>query len=310
MRGGRLRGAAGPGAPPAAGAGGGSVLGDGVPGGGGGRSAEPRGAVPGVRAGSPVPAGRRQARPVSKAPARDCTPGAVALREAVACLDFGEGFRVGLLGDSGTGKTTAAVALVQEYLRRSPGLVVVADVKGEGRFGGQVYATVSDIADRPPDPNAGRVLVVRGDPFHGLEVEPDEVAAWSWKMAARRWRTLTVTDELDQACAGGQWRGGKEAWRGALKRAFIRGRSHGLSQLWGTTVPHNVPVEAFDGSSEIWCFRMAGMGLALLRRRDYLRGIDDETIEGLPGEPLPPAERGVFVRLRRGQPWDGRLYKF
>ena len=48
----------------------------------------------------------------------------------------------------------------------------------------------------------------------------------------------------------------------------------------------------------------------LLRRRDYLGGDVERVIPALPGDDLPPEQRGEFVLLRRGRPWDGRIYKF
>jgi hypothetical protein len=138
------------------------------------------------------------------------------------------------------------------------------------------------------------------------EVSPEEAAHFTAALAERRWGSLTVNDELDQAATAGQWKKGSVF----LKRSFIRGRTQGLAQCWGTTSPHNVPLEAFDQSSEIWCFKMAGMGLRLLNDREYLNGIEARTIEQLAGYPLPPEERGEFVRLQRGRAWDGKIYKF
>lgn len=138
------------------------------------------------------------------------------------------------------------------------------------------------------------------------EVSPEEIARLAAGLANRKWPSLTINDELDQAARGGQWK------RGAvfLPRSFIRGRSAGLSQVWGTTSPQNVPLEAFELSSEIWCFKLAGLGLRLLGDREYLTGIDPGTIEQLAGYPLPTDQRGEFVRLVRGRTWDRRIYRF
>lgn len=138
------------------------------------------------------------------------------------------------------------------------------------------------------------------------EVNPEEIAHFTAALAERRWGSLTVNDELDQAVNEGHWKSGTVF----MKRAFIRGRTAGLAQVWGTTSPHEVPRVAFEHSSEIWCFKMAGLGVRLLREREYLTGIDPGVIEGLAGFPLPPEQRGEFVRLQRGRAWDGRVYKF
>jgi hypothetical protein len=82
------------------------------------------------------------------------------------------------------------------------------------------------------------------------------------------------------------------------------------SSLWGTQETEAVPRQAFNQSNVILCFRLVGNPVRLLKRRDYLRGGVEKVIPGLPGEPLPPSERGKFVLLRRGQDWDGKFYRF
>lgn len=197
-------------------------------------------------------------------------------------------------------------------------MVVVVDAKGEGRYDRlpvspppAVRVSPADYVERPA-PGA-RVLIFRADPFAVAEVDPEEIARFTFGLAARRWPSLLVNDELDQATAGMQWRKGT-IW---LRRGFIRGRrlqlkgAVGVGQLWGTTTPHNVPVEVFDQSSEIWQFKSAGLGLRLLGEREYLRGVPSGLVESLAGDTsLPPEERGEFVRLVRGRTWDGWVYKF
>jgi hypothetical protein len=257
-----------------------------------------------------VPAGRRQAPPLPKVSKGRLAPGVEACAAALETLDFGEAPRIGLLGDTGGGKTRAAQEIALAYLRRAPGLVVVVDAKGERRFDDlavspppEVRLSPADYAARPVAQGC-RVVIFRS----GLmgEVSPEEIAHFTAALAERRWGSLTINDELDQAAKGGQWRRGSVF----LPRSFIRGRTAGLAQVWGTTSPHNVPLEAFDQSSEIWCFKMAGLGLRLLADREYLNGIEPRAIEQLAGYPLPPEERGQFVRLQRGRPWNGLVYKF
>lgn len=219
--------------------------------------------------------------------------------------DHGEGVRVGIVGDSGTGKTHAAQAFVAAYLERLPGYVLVADAKCERRFGGQEYASVAELAARPPAPEP-RILSFRGDPWSGVDLRPDEVAALAWRIGARRRVTLTVLDELDGSAArAGQWRRGTE-W---IPRTFTQGRAHGLSVLWGAQAPQAAPREAFGQSDYLLCFRLAGAELRLLKERGYLGGVPPELVPGLPGATSPPAERGAFVLLARGLPWDGQVYR-
>jgi hypothetical protein len=257
-----------------------------------------------------VPARQREKPPLPPVSKGRISPGVEACAAALETLDWGEAPRIGLLGDTGGGKTRAAQEIALTYLKRAPGLVVVVDAKGERRFDDlpvkpppEVRLSPADYAARPTQPGS-RVVIFRTGMMG--EVSPEEIAHFTAALAERRWGSLTINDELDQAARGGQWKKGAVF----LPRSFIRGRTQGIAQVWGTTSPHNVPLEAFDQSSEIWCFKMAGMGLRLLGEREYLNGIEPRTIEQLAGYPLPPEERGQFVRLQRGRAWDGRVYKF
>lgn len=234
-------------------------------------------------------------------------PGAAAARQVFAPLGWREAPRIGILGDSGTGKTEAAEHLVRYYLDQVPGVVVVIDDKhSPARFKGQERRDVAEIARRPPEPEP-RVIVVRGDISRGETVDAESVAIFAWAMSARRRQVLVVYDELARAADDdGKWLPGVEK----IPAAFGQGRSRGIASLWGTQSPQQVPRTAFEQSSAILCFRMAGMGLALLRRRDYLGGDVEPVIEALPGDDVPPDQRGEFVVLRRGRPWDGYRYKF
>jgi hypothetical protein len=213
--------------------------------------------------------------------------------------------RVGLLGDTGTGKTHAARLIVAGYLEASPGVVLVADTKGEGRFEGQRFASPAALEGVRVAPEP-RVLVFAGDPFAGVDLAPDEVAEFGWRLAARRLPSLAVLDELEAGCIAGQWRRGV-SW---IPRTFGQGRARGISCLWGTQSPQKVPLEAFEQSDEIWCWRLAGLGVRCLKERGYLEGVPAGTLEGLPGIDAPPARRGAFVRLLRGRAWDRRVYRF
>jgi hypothetical protein len=233
--------------------------------------------------------------------------GATAAEEIFAPLAWNEAPRVGMLGDSGTGKTQAAQHLVEYYVAHTTGTAVVIDDKHTpARFRGQERRDVAEIGTRPPDVEP-RVIVLRGQIWAGETVNAESVARFGWAMAARRRKVLLVYDELARAADDdGEWLRGVER----IPAAFGQGRSVGIASLWSTQSPQQVPRTAFEQSSCILCFRLAGMGLALLRRRDYLAGGVESVISSLPGEDVPPAERGIFVVLRRGRPWDGRRFKF
>jgi len=81
------------------------------------------------------PARAKQA-PLASAPAR--RPGAEAVEEALAQLDYGEAPQIGVLGDTGCGKSTLIEELLPAYLKRSPGSVLIVDDKElTTRFKGQ-----------------------------------------------------------------------------------------------------------------------------------------------------------------------------
>lgn len=251
--------------------------------------------------------GPRRSDTLAPSPAGKILPGAIAAREALAPLSWGEAPRIGILGDSGTGKTEAAAHLVRAYLASSPGVAVVIDDKHvPARFAGQERRDVASIGRSPLAPEP-RTIVLRGDIRNGETVDAESVARFAWALSARRIPVLVVYDELARAAGDdGRWLPGVEKIPGS----FGQGRSVGIASLWSTQSPQQVPRTAFEQSSVILCFRLAGMGLALLRRRDYVDQPAEAAIAALPGDEVPPAERGTFVLLRRGRPWDGRRFRF
>jgi hypothetical protein len=239
------------------------------------------------------------------------TPGELAAAEVLRPLTFGEAPQIGILGDTGTGKTTAQVEIVRLYLRMSPGFVLVVDDKeARARFEGQERREVRDLATHPLDPDGSRVIIFRGSPLEGVDANPEEVAALAWRRAARGRPSLVVHDELvagrESYIKNRQWRKGVTF----IPRSFTKGRAVGVADLWGAQSPQDVPIEPFEQSNAILCFRLGGMGLAKLAERNYLEGGADEAIPKLPGMDAPPNARGKFVLLRRGQPWDRRFYRF
>jgi len=255
-------------------------------------------------------------------------PGARAADQVFAPLAEGEAPRIGILGDSGTGKTEAARRLVDEYVRRVPGVALVCDDKElRARFVGQERAAVADLTTQPPAAEP-RVYVFRGVPSAGVLIDPETVCEMGWRLVARRRPVLIVYDELERAAEDGEWkdtpcpaakwhryaRGACEACgkpEPCIPRAFAQGRALGLASLWGSQSPQDAPRKAFEQSSCILCFRLDGMGLNLLRRRGYVFEDDlQATIRSLPGDELPKPERGYFVLLRRGRPWDRAVYRF
>jgi hypothetical protein len=222
-----------------------------------------------------------------------------------------EGPRCGVLGDSGCGKTHVMRLLVAEYVRRMPGcpVFIVDDKENKAQFVGQYRRDPQDMARKPPDKEP-RIVVFRGSPFLVAqgEVDPEDVAEVQRNMAMRGRPSLVVYDELDKAANMMQWKKGDAS---TVRWAFIKGRSSGAATLWGTQETQAVPREAFNQSSCIIAFRMVGNPLRLLKERGYLEGGDvGGIISRLPGDELPPNKRGFFVLLRRGRPWDEKVYRF
>ena len=203
------------------------------------------------------------------------------------------------------------VQLVYAWLQRAPGLVIVIDAKANRRYDGlcpgrlQVRESVAHLRAEPLPPGT-RVVVYRGNPFRGQDVDPDRISEAAWATAGQRCPVLLVHDELVPfAAKNGQWLRGDKSW---VQRSLITGREHGVSVFWATTGLVSVPLDA-SGQSEILAFQCTPNDTRLLTRRGYCTGLPPGTLERLPGPPLPFGERGVFVRLQPEQPWDGLLYK-
>ena len=220
-------------------------------------------------------------------------------------LTFGEAPCIGIVGDRGTGKSTAMRSLCRQFLRQSVGIVLACDKGGASRFEGQTRVDVSDLAARPMA-SEPRAAVFVGDPYSGIDPDPERVARLAWLLSARRVPCLLAVDELKWAAKGGWWR--KDViW---LRQSCSEGRKHGVGVVWASQSPQDAPREAFEEAGAILCYRLAGLGLTRLLDRGYLDGIDPARIAALPGDDSPPAERGCCVLLRRGRPWDGRFYRF
>src|SRR4029077_12014196 len=107
--------------------------------------------------------------------------------------------------------------------------------------------------------------------------------------------SYVVHDELvagrEEIIKARQWRKGITY----IPRSFTKGRAAGVGDLWGAQPPQEFPIDPFEQSNAILCFKLAGLGLECLRGRGYLLGDVGPVIEKLPGMERPPAERGAFV---------------
>jgi len=238
--------------------------------------------------------------------------GEIAAADALTSVRHGEGPRVGFLGDPGCGKTEAMRRMIAAYLRASPGVVLVADDKSAWRqqFEGQAFKDVAEFEAHPEKlrPDGPRVIVFRGDHSMGARggLDLETIARLQSKIAAKRRPSVAVYDEIDRATVNGQWQQNPSdiAW------SFGKGREDGIGAFWGLQQTQSAPSEPFNNSTHIFVFRCVGNPVRLLKQREYCEGGADKVIPRLPGDELPKAQRGYFVLLRRGRPWDGRIYRF
>ncbi len=247
--------------------------------------------------------------------AQALSPGEIAAREALRPLDYGEAPQIGIGGDTGAGKTTLELYLIELYLRLSPGLVVVVDDKDPHRspFKGQFRRDIGHLRAEPLDPNGPRVLVIRGDLLNGRRADREAVAAYCKDVAIRGRAVAMFNDEAfpRTVCVNRQWRKGVE-W---LPLGFTHGRKMGggWTNVWGAQIATKAPDEPFDESGTILQFKTAGDPLDLLEEKEYLRAADTkklrDVIRNLHAMDSAPHLRGDFVALRRGREWDGRVYK-
>ncbi len=231
----------------------------------------------------------------------------VVVAEALEPIKYSEGPTIGVLGDSRCGKTELIKFLIEEYQRRSPGPVFVQDDKeARPQYEGQYRRDKADVEKNPPDPEGSRVIVLRGDHFGGVDVDPEELAEMQRDLAAKfRMPSCAVYDEAEKACAYGQFKRGND--KSVILWAFKRGKSSGVASIWGSQETQDIPAPMFNQTPIIFCFRMQGAPLRLLKQRGYLEGGVEGVIPTLPGDELPREKRGYFVALRRGRPWDGKI---
>lgn len=247
----------------------------------------------------------KQENETQEGEAKDARPGINASDVILDSAAQGEGVRVAFIGDSGGGKTYAMVRVVENYLKRTRGCALIVDDKERvARFKGQERVDVADVAKHPPQPEP-RAIVFRGSGMLGKLADPEEVAAYGWRIAASGLPVLVVADELERAASNGQWRRGV-TW---IPRIFGQGRANGVSMFWGAQSPQMAPLEAFEQSSHMLVFKLDAMGTGLLERRGYLSSAQALQVSQFPGMEVEKAKRGFFLLVTRGVGVSGP-YKF
>jgi len=239
----------------------------------------------------------------------------IAITEALVPLRYKEAVRIGMLGDTGSGKSRLCRAIAARFLASvAQGVVFVVDqneIKARS-WGGQVRKWPADLNDKrfklAPTP---RMVVFTGD---GVGDERPLVAACelAWTYSGRGFPTLVILDEVANAVheqAPGVWRS-KECR--SIARLFKEGRGQGVSVCWATQFPQETPLALLNETEDIFAFRLAGSALNNLRTKGFTDGRGgrvESTLNALPDTKTPPPQRGAHLRLQRGHAWDGRVYR-
>ncbi|MBV9837860.1 MAG: hypothetical protein JO156_07065 [Solirubrobacterales bacterium] len=216
----------------------------------------------------------------------------------------GEGVRHGWLGDSRMGKSYAARELVDAAVAGGAAtLALILDDKAPApQYAGTVRANVDDLRARPPaegeDPTR---IVFKGHTLRtGQVVTTEEIAKLALELAMLPHppRVLVHIDELRRATSpsGREWRDG------STPRLFSEGGGIGVSATWTTQTPQRIPAEAFDQSETLGLFRLDGRAVRYL---DDLLFLDRRLVAT-----LPTLQLGEWALYRKGEPWDGRVYRF
>jgi hypothetical protein len=209
---------------------------------------------------------------------------------------LGWGFRVCLLGRSGSGKTHFQKALIAYALEtEAASIALVYDHKDpDPSFAGTVRRDAADFLARPfnTDGSVSRVVV-----FHGDEAgDPDTIASLVMDLGVP---ALFVNDEVfpDSVTDGGQkWRNGATSAQPLLLRT---GRSRAASGAWGTQLPQEMPTAIMDLCETQVVFGLQGRGL------DYL--VRERRIPADAGDVVRELQRGEAIMICDGA-WDGTIY--
>lgn len=232
--------------------------------------------------------------------------------EILTPLDWDEGFRCAVIGDSGTGKTHLSRVVVAAYLDRCDGLAVVADTDDSNDYPGEARATVLSLRRSPLSEDC-RCVVITGNGYDDQPADAEACAQLVKDLGRqtvpgtnRRLPALLVVDELTQrACREGQWQ------KGVVVIPWLarEGRRYGRSLLLQTQSPQDCARAAIEQAQIVCAFRLAGLGARCLWDRGYLDKESEAALLALPGPESDPGERGGFLCLRRGRPWDGKVYR-
>lgn len=212
-------------------------------------------------------------------------------------LREGQGIRIGALGVTGKGKTTAVVQFLA-YLKAEQlaHLVIIHDVKlptiqyPHDRMAFEATAVIRN----PPEAYPATVVLRR----NGIDHMPSvDLGARVTKHASYNGvRTVYVVDEFHRALTPA----GREFTAPAVGELLSEGRAIGASLIWTTQLPQRVPPTAFDQSRLI----LLGQGNKACSYLESANVIDDATAGVIAGLPV-----GQFVLVSPEEDWDGTIYQ-
>jgi energy-coupling factor transporter ATP-binding protein EcfA2 len=238
-------------------------------------------------------------------------PGDRAISAALRGLvEFGEAQQIVVVGRTGAGKTEIAKALCRGWLAAQAGKLIVLDQKAERRYDDVaapelvcVRESVSDYKARPPLPG-NRVIIFRARA--GQRVNETEVSRFGWALARKKIKTCTMRDELVPYAANHmQWLRGCDT----VQEEYITGRSWGRTLISLTTAFNMCPLECADNADRVITVQTKGQAIGTLRDREYMIGLPPNLLQKLKGKEAPPEQRGEFVELISGVPWNGTVYR-
>lgn len=222
-----------------------------------------------------------------------------AIPDLIRSLEKHEGYRIGVLGESGAGKTSAIkLFLAQPF----DGITLIHDEKaGPPQFEGfrVERASLSGV------PNEAHTVVFRGDPFKSTRVDVDSVAKLALKLARYKVPVRLVIDELDRAVSPG----GKALTSEAVRECITQGRAMGLCVLWSTQLPQRAPVEMLDNASALVIGRCGPRAANYLEERCYMTNDVVSAIMNLRAHYEDNRTVGELCVWRNGKKWNGVVYE-
>jgi len=233
----------------------------------------------------PVPA---EPRAAPSARGAKGLPQTAAIEEVFRFAGTGQGYRITVIGGTGSGKTWWQRKLVIASAERDD-LVLVHDGKDRTpQYRGAIRDSAFALARNPTQENT---IVFRHE-------NPERVAEMAWQASAKGVTSLVLIDEIYDAI------GGDRHWK-ALKTSRIdeiyrKGRSRGVSIAGSTQIPQSLPTVAIDLADFKVIFKLDSRSLNYVAKSFKLTPDLVGTIRRL--------TVGQFVLVQQGVDWNGVIY--